>query len=359
MKTILNIKTPSNIYLWWNLGSAIRLIILIQILTGLILSINYIVKPNPFDRSINIYLNLNYGWVVRLIHRNLTSVIFIIIFIHIARGLIFKSFFLTKIWITGIIIIIIVIIESFIGYSLIWNQISYWAIIVITNFISAIPKIGKTLIKIVWGNFNINIILVNRFLTLHFLIPLLISLIIIIHMLILHLSKSNNPIGLKNNIDLIKLNPNFIIKDIIVLTLLIIITVNIILIRPFLFRNRDNFLIINYFKTPNHIEPEWYFIFFYSILRSINNKLRGLIILAISILILILTPLFNLRKTQNFNPIYKTLSVILISIILLIGTLRKSPVEFPYKEINITIIYLYFLTFVSISLINKIINNKV
>lgn len=332
------------------------IIISIQIITGIILSINYINKNNIFDRSVNIYININYGWVIRLIHRNTTSIIFILILIHLTRGIIFKSFVIIKIWITGITIIIIIIIESFIGYSLIWNQISYWAIIVITNFISAIPNIGNKIIKIIWGNFNINIILINRFFSIHFIIPILIIIISIIHLLILHNKKSNNPIGLLNKSDIIKLNPIFIIKDIILLTIVLIILTNINLNKPFLFRNRDNFVIINYFKTPSHIEPEWYFLFFYSILRSINNKIRGLIILIISIFIIIIIPKFNYNKFQSFNPIYKSIILILITTIFIIRIIRTKPVEFPFKEINLILIKTFFLIFIIIKIINKMWN---
>lgn len=356
MKNIINIKTPSNIYLWWNIGSSIIIIITIQIITGIILSINYIIKNNMFDRSVNIYINLNYGWIIRLIHRNTTSIIFILILIHLTRRIIFKSFVIIKIWITGITIIIIIIIESFIGYSLIWNQISYWAIIVITNFISAIPNIGNKLIKIIWGNFNINIILINRFLSIHFIIPILIMIISIIHLIILHNNKSNNPIGLLNKTDIIKLNPIFIIKDIILLIIVLIILININLNKPFIFRNRDNFIIINYFKTPSHIEPEWYFLFFYSILRSINNKIRGLIILIISIVVIIIIPKFNLNKFQSFNPLYKSIVIILITTVIIIRIIRTKPVEYPFKEINLTLIKTFFLIFILIKIINKIWN---
>lgn len=325
-------------------------------MTGIIISINYINKRNIFNRSVNIYFNINYGWIIRLLHRNITSILFILIFAHIFRGLIFKSFILTKIWITGITILILIIAESFIGYSLVWNQISYWAIIVITNFIAAIPYIGKKLIKIVWGNFNINVILINRFLSIHFIIPIVLILISSLHIIILHENKSNNPIGLINKTDLIKLNPNLIIKDLVLTVTLTMTIINILIIKPFIFRNRDNFIIINYFKTPSHIEPEWYFLFFYSILRSINNKVRGLIIIIISIIFLFIIPFFNISKFQSFNPLYKSLILLIISIILIIRIFSTKPVEFPYKEINFTIIYLFFINFLIIKLSYKITN---
>jgi len=355
MKNILNIKTPSNIYLWWNFGFSISIIIIIQIITGIILSTNYITKTNIFERSINISININYGWIIRFIHRNITSILFIIIIIHISRGIIYKSIFINKIWITGIIILIILIIESFLGYSLIWNQISYWAIIVITNFIRAIPVLGNKIVIIIWGNFNINIILINRFLTIHFIIPILIIIIIIIHLITLHLNKSNNPIGIINKTDIICLNPLLIYKDIILILILLIIIINLNLIKPTIIINPDSFVKINYFKTPSHIEPEWYFLLFFSTLRSINNKLSGLIIVIIILIIIIILPILNINKIQSIDILNKLISIKLIILILLISIIRKKPVENPFLEINKFILIYIFLILLLYKLKSKII----
>lgn len=344
MKNILNIKTPSNIYLWWNFGFSISIIIIIQFITGFIISINYITKPEIFESSFNIFFNINYGWFIRIIHRNTTSILFILIIIHITRRIIYKSIFLIKIWIRGIIMLIILIIESFLGYSLIWNQISYWAIIVITNFIRAIPIIGIKMVLIIWGNFNINIILINRFLSIHFIIPIIINILIIIHILILHSNKSSNPMGTINKIDIICLNPLSIYKDIILILIIIILLLNLNLFKPTIILNSDSFIKINYFNTPSHIEPEWYFLLFYSILRSINNKLRGLIIVIIILLLFIIIPLININNIQSIDTLNKILSIKLISIIFFISIIRKNPVETPFLEINkVMIIYTFLL----------------
>nr|YP_010388120.1 cytochrome b [Aclerda takahashii]UPO69104.1 cytochrome b [Aclerda takahashii] len=353
MKNMFNIKTPSNIYMWWNLGSNIMFMMMIQISTGLILSTNYMVSTNPFNSSINIFMNLNYGWLMRLTHSNLTSMIFIIILCHMTRSIMFNSFYIYKMWYTGMMLIIFLMAESFIGYSLIWNQMSYWAMMVITNFISTIPNLGKKMIKLLWGNFNINIILINRFFTIHFLVPALIMLTSLTHLIILHNNKSNNPMGLNNKIDLIKLNPLFIIKDLIIVLMILNMLMNIILLKPFLFSNSDNFIMMNYFKTPNHIEPEWYFMFFYSILRTINNKLSGLMILMLSFSMLIIMPMINKKKFQSFNPINKILMINLIMFILMISMMSKKNVEFPFKELNSLLIYLYFVNFALMNYMKK------
>jgi len=271
MIKIFNIKTPSNIYIWWNFGSIISLYIIIQIIIGLIISINYIILNNPFISSFFIYYNINFGWILRIIHRNITSLIFIIIIIHIKRNINFNKFLNKYIWIRGIIILIIFILIAFLGYSLIWTQISYWGIIVITNFISTIPYIGKIILNWIWGNFNINIILINRFFIIHFITPIILILLIIIHINILHINKSSNPLGINNNIDLITLNPYSLIKDILIIIIIIYLFINLNFYIPIILNNFDNFNEINYFITPNHIEPEWYFLFFYSKVFSILN----------------------------------------------------------------------------------------
>nr|YP_011033007.1 cytochrome b [Coccus hesperidum]WRH36488.1 cytochrome b [Coccus hesperidum] len=353
---MMKVKTPSNIYMWWNIGSSIIMMMSIQITTGVMLSMNYINKQNMFDSSMNIYFNVNYGWIMRLMHSNMTSMIFIMIFLHMTRSIMFKSFMMMKMWITGMVMLLLTMMESFIGYSLVWNQMSYWAMMVITNFISAIPNLGDKMIKIIWGNFNINIILINRFLSIHFLIPMLIMLASMIHMIVLHKYKSNNPMGLMKKSDMISLSPIFIIKDMVLMMTLLMTIMCINNLNPFLFSNNDNFVSMNYFKTPSHIEPEWYFLFFYSILRSINNKLSGLMIMAMSIIMLMIMPMLNKNKFQQFNSVYKLDTVILMTTMINMSILSTKPVEYPYKEINMILITLFFFMFMKMSMTNKMIN---
>lgn len=355
MKKKINIKTPRNIYLWWNFGSLISIYIIIQIIIGFIISINYFILNNPFNRSFFIYFNINYGWLLRLTHRNLTSLIFLLIIIHIKRNLIYNTFLNKIIWIRGIIIIILFILISFLGYSLIWTQISYWGIIVITNFISTIPYLGKILLNWIWGNFNINIILINRFFIIHYITPIIIILLILIHINILHINKSSNPLGLNNQIDLINLNPYSLIKDIIILIIILIIFINLNIYFPLILNNYDNFNEINYFITPNHIEPEWYFLFFYSILRSIPNKLRGLILIFLSLILFFIIPILFKIYIQNnkFFYIIKIFNIIIFFLIIFISILGSKIIEYPYENINkIIIINLFILFF--IILINKL-----
>ena len=355
------IKTSRNLYIFWNLGSLLIINIVIQIILGFILSNHYFYLTNIiYKNSIIIIFNFNYGWTLRFFHRNLTSIIFIILFIHITRRIIFKNYINIKIWNSGIIILLLLIIISFLGYSLINRQIAYWASIVITNFIAIIPILGKKLIFLLWGDKFINNILLNRFFAIHFLLAILLILISLIHLIILHIKKSSNPFNTNNNLDQINLNPLFIFKDIVIFIISIFIFLIVNIIIPIKINNRDNFNIIIIFKTPNHIEPEWYFLFFYSILRSNENKINGLLIILMSIIIWFIIPLFNKTKfmTNKFFLLNKIILTKLILILILIRFIGTKTSKEPYIFIINFIILIYFLLFITIIIINKIINLK-
>ena len=257
--------------------------------------------------------------------------------------------------------LIIIILISFLGYSLLWRQISFWARIVITNFISIIPIIGNKLIILIWGNHYINNILINRFFSIHFIFAFLLIIISIIHIIILHLNKSNNPLRTNNNLDQINLNPIFIIKDFNWIIILILITILINLIYPIKINNPDNFNPIKIFSTPNHIEPEWYFLFFYSILRSIENKLSGLILIIISIIIWFFYPYINKSKfiSNKFlilNKLIISIKIIIISLITFIGSkISKQPYLYLLKQLIIMFILSFIINNQLTKLINKLI----
>lgn len=354
------IKTSRNLYFYWNIGSILIINIIIQILIGFILSMHYFFfSNNLFLNSFYIFFNLNYGWITRFFHRNITSLIFIIIFFHINRNIIYKNYLLNKnIWISGLSILIILIIIAFLGYSLINRQISYWARIVITNFISIIPLIGNKIILIIWGNQFINNILLNRFFSFHFIFSLLILLISIIHLIILHIKKSSNPLNLNNNIDQINLNSLLIFKDLIFILIIINLFLILNIIIPIKLNNKDNFNAIIIFKTPNHIEPEWYFLFFYSIIRSNKNKLNGLITIIFSIIIWFLIPNFNKTKflSNKFLLINKIILINLNIILILTRFLGTKTSKEPYIIFIKIFIIIYFKYFILIIIITKILN---
>ena len=344
--TLIDLPAPSNITHFWNFGSLLGICIITQILTGIFLAMHY--RPNilvAFDCIDHIIRDVDFGWFTRLLHANGASLFFIAIYTHIGRGLYFKSYVLKITWRTGILIFLIAILTAFLGYVLPWGQISFWGATVITNLLSAVPYLGIFLVEWVWGGFSVNNSTLNRFYSLHYLFPFLVLILVIVHLVFLHEEKSSNPIGLQNNTDKIPFHPYFSLKDIvsagIIISLLILINTQ----NPFVLIDPDNFVPANPLVTPVHIQPEWYFLFAYAILRSIPNKLGGVIALLSSILILYSLLLKN--NTRQFNKIdLKSKSFWFFMLFFLFLTwLGVKPVENPYLIIRIVFTFFYFAWF--------------
>nr|WRQ20340.1 cytochrome b [Matsucoccus matsumurae] len=346
MNKLINIPIPLNISLFWNLGFLLSINMFIQILLGLFLSINYI-NNNVFDNIFNIYYNMNYGWMLRIMHSNMSSFIFILIYMHILRNIYYNNFKNLMMWMSGMMMLIMLMLIAFSGYILPWSQMSYWGAMVITNLLSTIPIIGNKMMMLLWGNFNINLLTLNRFFTIHFIFPMILMLLIIIHLNILHLNKSSNPMGILNKIDLIKLNPYFMMKDLIMMIFFMLIFMNMNLIFPFMLNNTDNFIKMSYLSTPNHIEPEWYFLFFYSILRSINNKLGGFIMMIMSLFMLLIMPIMYNQNFQSlkFYYINKFFFWLMIMILIILTWLGMMEIEYPYNMLNKIFMMNYFFFF--------------
>lgn len=343
--SLWNLPTPSNISTIWNFGSLLGLCLLIQIFTGIFLAIHYC--PNidlAFNRVAHICRNVNYGWLVRTLHANGARFFFICLYIHIGRGMYYSSYNIKETWIIGVTIFFLVIATAFLGYVLPWGQISFWGATVITNLISAIPYLGNFIVQWIWGGFAIDNATLTRFFTLHFFLPFIIRAIVIIHLLFLHQTGSRNPIGTKRNIDKIPFNPYFVLKDltgfIAIIALLTLLTLK----EPYLLRDPDNFTPANPLVTPVHIQPEWYFLFAYAILRSIPNKLGGVIALVISIAILYSLPFTNKKIYQStqFYPLNKILFWSLCTTIILLTWIGARPVEEPYILTGQILTVLYF-----------------
>ena len=349
--SFINLPTPININYIWNFGSILGIFLIIQIISGLFLSIHYCPNINiAFYRISNIIKDINSGWLIRLIHINGASFYFLIIYFHIARNLFYYSFKLIQVWSIGVSILFLSIATAFLGYVLPWGQLSFWGTIVITNLISAIPYIGQFTVEWIWGGFSINNDTLNRFYSFHFILPFIILLIVFIHLIILHITGSSNPIHSKINIYKINFHPYFTIKDLItiIFTFTIFILINLQL--PFILRDPDNFKIANPIITPIHIKPEWYFLFAYSILRTIPNKLGGVIILFISIFILYIIPLINSNKLKNnkFYFINKFIYWWFINIFIILTWLGGQIIEYPYTNLNILFTFIYFIYICSI-----------
>lgn len=355
--SLIDLPTPANISSWWNFGSLLALCLIIQIITGLFLTIYYNANIElAFYRVNYICRNVNYGWIIRTLHANGASFFFICIYLHIGRNIYYESFNLKFTWIIGIIILFILIATAFIGYVLPWGQISFWGATVITNLLSAIPYLGTILVNWIWGGFAVDNATLTRFYTFHFLIPFIILMLTIIHLLFLHQTGSNNPLGINRNLDKIPFHPFFLFKDLIGFIILIIILTILTLINPYILGDPDNFIPANPLVTPIHIQPEWYFLFAYAILRSIPNKLGGVIALVISILILVILPFTYNKKIQGiqFYPINQILFWFIITTIILLTWIGARPVEEPYVIIGQILTIFYFSYYIFNPFINKI-----
>nr|YP_009537881.1 cytochrome b [Limenitis reducta]AYN60598.1 cytochrome b [Limenitis reducta] len=354
--SLIDLPTPSNISLWWNFGSLLALCLMIQILTGLFLTMYYTANIELAFFSVNyICRNVNYGWLIRTLHANGASFFFICIYFHIGRGIYYESFNLKLTWMIGIIILFLLMATAFMGYVLPWGQMSFWGATVITNLLSAIPYLGTLLVNWIWGGFAVDNATLTRFYTFHFLFPFIILMMTMIHLLFLHQTGSNNPLGMNSNLDKIPFHPFFTFKDLIGFIILISILTFLSLMNPYLLGDPDNFIPANPLVTPIHIQPEWYFLFAYAILRSIPNKLGGVIALVMSILILIIMPFTFNKKIQGiqFYPLNQILFWSLITTIMLLTWIGAQSVEEPYIITGQILTLIYFSYFIINPILNK------
>nr|YP_009630790.1 cytochrome b [Astictopterus jama]QBS14451.1 cytochrome b [Astictopterus jama] len=360
--SLIDLPSPSNISSWWNFGSLLALCLIIQILTGLFLSMYYSANIELAFYTVNyIYRNVNYGWLIQTLHANGASFFFICIYLHIGRGIYYESFNFLYTWMTGIIILFILMATAFMGYVLPWGQMSFWGATVITNLLSAIPYLGTNMVQWIWGGFAVDNATLTRFYSFHFLFPFIILALTMIHLIFLHQTGSNNPLGINSNLDKIPFHPFFTFKDIIGVICLISLLLMLTLTNPYMLSDPDNFTPANPLVTPAHIQPEWYFLFAYAILRSIPNKLGGVIALILSILILIILPFTFNKKIQGmqFYPINQILFWFMVSTVMLLTWIGARPVEIPFIMTGQIFTMIYFLYFIINPIINKIWDNLI
>nr|YP_010758069.1 cytochrome b [Gunungiella wangi]WEU80074.1 cytochrome b [Gunungiella wangi] len=361
-KSLIKLPSPSNISFWWNFGSLLGLMLMIQLISGLFLSMHYTAHVNmSFDSINHIYRNINYGWLIRSIHMNGASFFFICMYIHIGRNIYYESFMNKYTWFVGIIIFLISMMTAFLGYVLPWGQMSFWGATVITNLLSAIPYSGTDMVQWIWGGFAINNATLNRFFSLHFLMPFVISALTLIHLIFLHEKGSNNPLCLNSNLDKIPFHPYYTFKDILGFIVLFNMLLFICIFNPFMLNDCDNFIMANPMSTPVHIQPEWYFLFAYAILRSIPNKLGGVIALLMSICILFILPFtfFKLLKGNQFFFFNKILFWYFCVMFFLLTWIGTQPVEQPFILVSQIISISYFLYFLINPLTNLYWNNLI
>lgn len=345
--------TPLNLNYFWSFGSAAGILLVFQILTGIFLSMHYVPDINlAFNSVEHIMRDVNNGWFLRYMHANGASVFFILVYIHIFRGLYYGSFIYPRglLWVSGVVIFISMMATAFLGYVLPWGQMSFWGATVITNLFSAIPLIGHSIVEWLWGGFSVTGATLNRFYSLHFLLPFVIVGLVLIHLSLLHKLGSNNPTGINENLEIITFHSYFSIKDVFSFLIVLFLYLYLIFYKPNLLGHSDNYILANSLVTPAHIVPEWYFLPFYAILRSIPDKLGGVIAMFSAIIVLIFLPILNTSciRVANFRPLFSFCFWFIFIDFLLLGWIGQQPVESPFIEIGLGLTIFYFMYFIII-----------
>nr|AAQ14472.1 cytochrome b [Empidonax traillii] len=343
--SLIDLPTPSNISAWWNFGSLLGICLATQIITGLLLAMHYTADTSlAFTSVAHTCRNVQFGWLIRNLHANGASFFFICIYLHIGRGFYYGSYLYKETWNTGVILLLTLMATAFVGYVLPWGQMSFWGATVITNLFSAIPYIGQTLVEWAWGGFSVDNPTLTRFFALHFLLPFMIAGLTLIHLTFLHETGSNNPLGISSDCDKIPFHPYFSTKDTLGFIILLLPLMTLALFSPNLLGDPENFTPANPLVTPPHIKPEWYFLFAYAILRSIPNKLGGVLALAASVLVLFLAPFLHMSKqrTMTFRPLSQLLFWTLVANLLILTWIGSQPVEHPFIIIGQLASFTYF-----------------
>ena len=355
---------PSNLSYLWNFGSLLAFCLIIQIVTGVTLAMHY----NPsvleaFNSVEHIMRDVNNGWLIRYLHSNTASAFFFLVYLHIGRGLYYGSYKAprTLVWTIGTVIFILMMATAFLGYVLPYGQMSLWGATVITNLMSAIPWVGQDIVEFIWGGFSVNNATLNRFFALHFVLPFVLAALALMHLIALHDSAgSGNPLGISGNSDRLPFAPYFIFKDLITIFLFILVLSIFVFFMPNVLGDSENYVMANPMQTPPAIVPEWYLLPFYAILRSIPNKLLGVIAMFSAILILLVMPFVDLGKSRGiqFRPLSKIAFYIFVANFLILMQLGAKHVESPFIEFGQISTLLYFSHFLIIVPVISLLENS-
>ena len=362
---LIEYPTPSNLTLFWNYGFLAAMCLVTQLLSGIALAMHFTPHVDLAFLSVeHIMRDVNGGWLIRYIHANGASMFFITVYIHIARGLYYGSYMQPRglVWTLGVIILILMMATAFMGYVLVWGQMSFWAATVITNFFTAFPIVGDKIVTLLWGGFSVDNATLNRFFSLHYLLPFLIAGVVVVHMAAVHNDGSNNPLGISSHADKISFFPYFFIKDTLGLVGGLIFFSFFVYYSPNSLGHSDNYIPANPMSTPEHIVPEWYFLFAYALLRSIPNKLMGVLALFASLLVLLILPLINTSVVRSslYRPLFQRFFWFLVADFFLLSYLGQAPAESPYIEVGqVATIYYFGFFIVLVPILGRLEKNLV
>jgi len=350
---LIDYPTPVNINYLWNFGSMAGIFLVVQIVTGIFLAMHYTPHVDLAFLSVeHIMRDVNNGWLIRYLHANGASMFFAVVYIHVARGIYYGSYQKPRgfVWVAGVVILILMMATAFMGYVLPWGQMSFWAATVITNLFSAFPVVGEPIVAWLWGGFSVDNATLNRFFSFHYLLPFLIVGAVLAHLAVLHQNGSNNPLGVHSGIDKIPFYPYFIIKDLFSWVVAFVFYFGFVFFAPNYLGHTDNYIEANAMVTPAHIVPEWYFLPFYAILRSIPHKLGGVIAMFAALLVLFLLPYLNTSeiRSSSFRPIHRQFFWLLVLDYFVLGWIGGCAPETPYLEIGQIATFFYFFYFLFI-----------
>jgi ubiquinol-cytochrome c reductase cytochrome b/c1 subunit len=353
--TAITYPAPITLNYNYNFGIYALIVLALQIVTGIFLVMFYCSNSTLAFLSVeHIMRDVPYGWFIRYLHANGASFFFIVVYAHLVRGLFYGSYFYPRrlLWSSGVIILLLMILTSFLGYVLPWGQMSYWAATVITNLASTVPFFGSSIVKWLWSAFSVDNPTLSKFFALHYLFPFIILGLVLLHLALLHKGGSSNPLGIKRSIDEIPFHPYYTIKDGFSVILFIAIIVFFVAFIPNNLGHPDNYIPANPEQTPEHIVPEWYFLPFYAILRSIPNKLMGVIALVASIITLLLLPLVDkpLVRSSIFKPFVSKLNILFVANCFVLGYIGQSPLEEPFLSLGKISTGFFFAYFVLIKI---------
>nr|QZH57648.1 cytochrome b [Nemalecium lighti] len=361
-RSLVDLQSPSSLSYLWNFGSLLGLCLIIQILTGVLLAMHYCPDTSLAFQSIShILRDVNKGFLLKYTHANGASLFFICVYIHIGRSLYYGGFYNKPLWASGVIILLIMMATAFMGYVLPWGQMSFWGATVITNFVSAIPYVGIDIVQWLWGGYSVNNATLNRFFSFHYLLPFILSALVVCHLVFLHNIGSSSPSGVETMTDNIPFHPYYTFKDIFGFLAALTLFISFVIYLPNLLGDPENFIKANALVTPTHIMPEWYFLFAYAILRAIPNKLGGVLALIFSILILLILP-FNQKshiKSLTFKPLSKILFWLFIANFWLLTWIGAQPVEEPFILLGQLSTIFYYSYFMIITVLSGVIENTI